>query len=579
MRSLDDRIASGCEVAILAGGFGSRLKERSGDLPKPMVPVSGRPALEHLVRSCARQGFHKIALLVHFKHESILEYFGDGKAFGVSLTYCVESVPRGTAGALCDAIPQLDQRVLVLYGDTYADIDLRAVWNHHAASGAAATLFLHPNDHPHDSDLVELDGDGHVVGIFPYPHDEHLAVRNLVNAALYVLETRSLTGFLPIEGRQDIARWLFPAMIDRGLVLRGYLSPEYIKDLGTPERLDKVEAAISSGIPERLSTRTSRRAVILDRDGTINVEVGHLCCPQQLQLIDGAAAAIRALNCAGWLAVGATNQPVLARGEVDLPCLEHIHARLDQLLGLGGAYLDRMYVCPHHPDRGFPGEVAALKVICDCRKPATGLIEQAIRELTVDRDASWMVGNSAADVGAGRGAGLRTILVGHSRKSDLESEPDYAMSTLQEAVEWILHGHEAATRRLQAVCEAARQARLVLMGGDANQTSRAARVLQEMLRAGGCRAHVLSIEGREHWARTWHEMLMPLVDSSHRQALPGFARIVEPGDTIIVEGASALFEELQVSRATVRVFLEENDHDVDQVDALLECQTFRITCS
>jgi histidinol-phosphate phosphatase family protein len=490
------------EVAILAGGQGSRLKDRAGRLPKAMVPVLGRPMLDYQIELCKRHGFLRILLLVHYGHEMIMKHFGDGSQYGVSLGYQVEAFPRGTAGALRDALPRLAEAFVVLYGDTYLDVDLGRMRDTHTRRGADATLFLHANDHPQDSDLVEVDDAGSVTAILPCPRSVNECHRNLVNAALYVFERDDLHTFVPRDGIADIAKDMFPAMLSEGKRLFGYVSPEYLKDMGTPARLDKVERDIANGLPEKLSGREPRAAVFLDRDGTLNREVDHLNRPEQLNLYDGAAEAVRRINAAGMLTVVVTNQPVVARGDVSSAGLRQIHARLEALLGEGGAYLDRIYVCPHHPDKGFLGEVGELKIACDCRKPKTGLIDAACRDLRIRRESSWLIGDSIADIEAGRQADLRTVLVrtGHAGHDDRRpAQPDYVVQDLISAAAWILEGHRAMSQRLAPVALAALRARLVLIGGVSRSgKSHAAQVLKELVGNRGRTAHVLSLDS---WLR------------------------------------------------------------------------------
>ena len=347
------------EVAILAGGAGTRLQARTGPLPKPMVPILGMPLLEYQLALCRRHGFSRILLLVHHAHEVIRAHFGDGSAHGVSIGYAVEQAPRGTAGALLDALSQVLGTFVVLYGDTYLDVDLRRMWDVHASRGADATLFVHPNDHPHDSDLVELDQQSFVTALHPYPHPEERDNDNLVNAALFVVQRHAFEGMVSAAEPSDLARHAFPAMLKAGRRLYGYVSPEYIKDIGTPERLEKVECDIGAGVPERLSGRVLRSAVFLDRDGTLNREVRYLDTPDRIEVLDGATEAIRRVNQSGHLAIVITNQPAVARGDVTAEGLERIHTRLEHVLASSGAYLDAIYACPHHPDSGFPGEVPA----------------------------------------------------------------------------------------------------------------------------------------------------------------------------------------------------------------------------
>jgi len=559
-------------VAILEGGGGTRLLARSGGLPKPMVELAGRPLLEHQLERCREAGFVRIALLVHFRHEAISAHFGDGSRFGVRLDYCIEASPRGTAGALRDALPLLAPTFLVLYGDTYFDVDLCALWRAHERRAADATLLLHPNDHPHDSDLVELDDDGFVRTLWPYPHPREPDRRNLVNAALYVMQRQGVDDIVPASGTSDLAKHAFPAMLAAGRRIAGYVSVEYIKDLGTPERLDRVEHEIAQGLPERLSARRLRQAVFLDRDGTLNRDVDHLRAVDQLSLYPDVPPAVRRLNQNGTLAVVVTNQPIIAHGELTAEGLAAIHARLDTLLGAEGAYVDRIYYCPHHPHRGFAGEVAALKIECGCRKPATGMIDAACRDLAIDRTRSWMVGDSTADIGLGRRSGLKTILLrtgnaGGDEKYDVE--PDYVMNTLTEAVDWIVGGHDAAAQRLAPAALRALDVRVVLIGGSprAGKTT-AARLLQEIVAGCGRRAHVVSLDAWQWFAgtdalcagegprvdaerarrdiaavagSTRHETVhWPRLDASRRPLPPGPARVIGPHDLLIVEGVEAL---------------------------------------
>lgn len=571
--------------------MGTRLRERSGDLPKPMVPVLGKPVLQHQIELCRKHGFSNIALLVQHRHEKISEYFGDGRALGVSLSYAIESVPRGTSGAVRDALPILADRFFVLYGDTFMDVDLREMWESHMESGADGTLLLHPNDHPQDSDLVEIDAQGTVRTILPYPHPPGRDVRNLVNAALYVLERVGLEDVTPIEGKADIAKHMFPLMLDLGRHLHGYITPEYIKDMGTPDRLDKVERDFVAGVPERLSRRHLRNAVFLDRDGTLIKEVNHLRSPDQLELLPGVAGAVRRLNRNGTLAVVVTNQPVVARGEITVEGLAKVHARLESQLGVEGAFIDGLYFCPHHPDRGFPGEVPELKGPCRCRKPQPGLIDQACRDLSIDRRNSWMIGDTTADMEAGRRAGMRTILLrtgyaGTDAKHAIR--PDYICPDMPDAVQWIVDGHAEMTRRMAPIALAACNGkRLVLIGGLARAgKSFAAQVLKELLYALGREAHVVSLDG---WLKPKNQRsegtgvcerydlasasveILAITRSKTRETLHEqlYARVVRidgdqsiehsigPEDILIVEGVPALLlNGLNSLPNTVKVFVD-----------------------
>lgn len=426
-------------AVILAGGFGKRLG--LADLPKPMVPVAGKPLLEHQVALLRRHGIRDVTLLTGFLSEKIEAYFGDGSAFGMRIGYVREPRPLGTAGAVKQLEGRLTDRFLVLYGDVVMDMDLGAFQAFDAQADAVATLAVHPNDHPHDSDLIEVAADGTTVTRFlSKPHPPGLHYANLVNAAVYVLSP-AVFSFIEPGAALDFGKDVFPKILDRGGLLRAYSTPEYVKDLGTPERLAKVERDWASGKIARLNRQNPRPAVFLDRDGVLNREVDHLRSADDLELLPGVAEALGKLNKSDFLALVVTNQPGLAKGFFTETDLLAIHRRLETSLGRHGVYLDRIYVCPHHPERGFAGEVPALKIACACRKPGTGLVEQAQREFNVDLRRSFFVGDSTTDLQTGRNAGLRTVLVrtGYGGQDGrYDAQPDFTAEGLPEAVDWIL---------------------------------------------------------------------------------------------------------------------------------------------
>lgn len=156
-----------------------------------------------------------------------------------------------------------------------------------------------------------------------------------------------------------------------------------------------------------MTANALRPAVFLDRDGTIIDDVDYLTRPDQIRLIPGAAAAIRRLNHAGWIVVVVTNQSAVARGMLTEAGLAEIHARLDELLAAEGARIDGYYYCPHHPEAAN----AAYRRVCECRKPAPGMLLQAAREMRLDLEASVMIGDSLRDLEAGKAAGCKTLML------------------------------------------------------------------------------------------------------------------------------------------------------------------------
>jgi len=238
------------QAVILAGGKGTRLKNIISDIPKPMTPILGKPLLHYIIEQCIKYEIKNLCLLVSYKNEIIQEYFGDGKKFGVTIKYIVEDVPRGTAGALIDALSILEEQFLVLYGDTYFDIDFNTFWDFHDNHNGVASVFLHPNDHPYDSDLVEVDAFDQIQSIHPYPHDDSWR-QNLVNAAVYIFQKNALKGFISKTKTTDIAKNLFPWMLQSKLKINGKISHSgelFITNLDNTSDREKILSTLEVSI-------------------------------------------------------------------------------------------------------------------------------------------------------------------------------------------------------------------------------------------------------------------------------------------------------------------------------------------
>ncbi len=406
------------QVVIIAGGKGTRIASVAADIPKSMIPVAGKPVVEYQIELAKRYGFTDVLFLIGHLGEQIVDYFGNGEKWGVHIDYYQEPAPLGTAGALPQVMDKLEETFFVFYGDTIMDIDMQAMWEYHQAQQADITLFLHPNDHPFDSDLVKVGADGLVDSFIFKPHDDLTAYRNLVNAALYVMN-RSCVQHIP-EGKCAMEKEFFPRLLAVDKRLAAYVSPEYIKDMGTPDRWEHVMGDVLSGKVGRLNRKNTRPAVFLDRDGVICKEVDLLHRVEQMELIDGAAEAIRKINQAGYLAIVVTNQPVIARNLCSLEELQEIHNRMETLLGEQHAYLDAIYFCPHHPDKGYPEEWVEYKIDCNCRKPKPGMLLQAQKDFNIDMQASYMIGDRKQDIAAGEAAHVgQSVLVDTNRAGAL----------------------------------------------------------------------------------------------------------------------------------------------------------------
>jgi D,D-heptose 1,7-bisphosphate phosphatase len=396
-------------LVILAGGKGTRLASVARDLPKILVRVGGKSVLEHQLDSAFACGVAEVIIFAGHQAEQISAFIGDGRRFGINTRVVVEEEPLGNAGAVLQSLDSLPEHFFVVYGDVVHAVDLQCLAKLHLTRQADFTVLVHPNDHPHDSDLVEIDADSRVTAIHTCPHPSDQFFANLVNAGIYVIRRDALCGVAALDQKADFIKDIMSQLIESGARVLGYRSSEYAQDMGTPDRLERVELDFQAG--KIRMDQSSLPAVILDRDGTLNVEKGFLNSHDDLELIPGVAEALRKLRHAGFRLLVLTNQPVIARGEANEDEVAAIHRRLEWELGKERAYLDAIYICPHHPDKGFAGERTELKTICDCRKPNTGLFERACREMPIDVSRSWMVGDQTIDIEMARRAGLRSVLV------------------------------------------------------------------------------------------------------------------------------------------------------------------------
>mgnify|MGYP002557948187 FL=1 len=430
------------KAVIQAGGKGTRISEITGDvIPKPTLEISGYPILYHQMMNLKKNGITDITVIIGHLGNVIKDYFGDGKQFGLNISYVEEDPqkPLGTAGSLYFLKDKLKENFVFLLADVFIDIDFEKMEQYHIANNADVTLLTHPNGHPFDSDLVVEEGG--VVKAFDYKSNDRTTYnyKNLVNAGVMIFSP-SVFKYLTELRKYNYEKDIIVPLINEGKVV-SYKSSEYAKDMGTPERYRRVQEDYNSGICDAKNLANKQKAIFLDRDGTINEYVGFLRKEEDFKLIPGVSEAIKKINNSGYLAIVVTNQPVIARGEVTEEELEEIHKKMETLLGLDGAYIDDIYYCPHHPDKGFEGEIPELKIECDCRKPKTGMLEKAAREHNIDLSSSIMIGDSTLDIKIAENAGMQSILLKTGQKGEdgkYDVSPTLIAEDLNDAINKII---------------------------------------------------------------------------------------------------------------------------------------------
>lgn len=235
------------KVFILAAGLGTRLRSLGLDLPKAMVPIGGKPLLQHHVEMFRKQGMCDFIVNIHHLPERITEHFGDGCRFGVRMTYSSESELLGTAGAVKKMEAELqDGPFIVFYGDNLVRTDFSQLTSFHRNRGGVATIALFESPEPWTGGVVETDPNGRVTRFVEKP-PKHEVTTNLISAGIFVLEPALLKA-IPAGRFSDFGKDVFPRLLSEGAPLYATTPRAYIQDVGTPERLAKAQRDYETGV-------------------------------------------------------------------------------------------------------------------------------------------------------------------------------------------------------------------------------------------------------------------------------------------------------------------------------------------
>lgn len=422
------------KAVITAGGKGTRLSSIANDIPKPMVSIVGKPILEYQINCLKQNDIKDIFILIGHLGHVIKDYFKDGSSFGVNIKYIEEEEPLGSAGSLFYLRKELNDDFVFVFGDLMLDVYFEKMIDFHKKHNAMITLLSHPNSHPFDSDLIIANDNNLVVGIDSKHNIRDYFYHNLVNSGVYVVSNRIFDKYFKEPKRTDFEKDVVNIELNNKTIY-SYHSTEYVKDAGTPDRYYSVCKDVEVGIVKAKNLRNPQKCVFLDRDGTINKYVGFARSLNQIELENDSSVGLKDINKSEFISIVVTNQPVIARGEVSFEQLREINNKIETLLGKDGAYFDDLFFCPHHPDKGFEGEIPSLKFECDCRKPKIGLLLQAKEKYNIDLTKSYFVGDTTMDIQTGVNAGMKTILVKTGEKGEdgkYDVKPDFVINSLAE---------------------------------------------------------------------------------------------------------------------------------------------------
>lgn len=399
------------KAVIVAGGKGTRIVGMTKNIiPKPMLRINDKPILEYQIESFKANDINDIIIIVGHLGKQIEDYFKDGKSFGVSITYVREEFPLGTAGGLYFLKNEINEDFILVYGDLIFDIDFQRMISFHKKNNAYITLLSHPNSHPNDSDLIVCDKNNKIIAIDKKNYKRNYYYNNLANAGIFIVSNELLKNFNSLQ-KLDFEKDIVFKCICENKNIMSYRSTEYVKDCGNIDRFNSIKVDIDNNIPQIRNLKNKQKAIFLDRDGTINTFIPYLNNKNQFSLIDGVCDAIKRINKSEYLCIVVTNQPVIARGEATLEDVNEIHKKMETLLAESGCYVDDIYFCPHHPDKGFANEIKELKIDCSCRKPKIGMLLQAQERYNIDFSKSIVVGDSDNDIQMAQNVNCYSVLL------------------------------------------------------------------------------------------------------------------------------------------------------------------------
>ncbi|MEG1509083.1 MAG: nucleotidyltransferase family protein [Clostridia bacterium] len=213
------------KAVIMAGGFGSRLKPLTDNIPKPMLPILNKPILQYTIERLKFYGVTEIAMTLNYKPESIVDYFGDGSNFGVNLTYFYENEPLGTAGSIKNASSFLEDTFLVLSGDAFTNLNFEQLWQFHMQKGAKVSLFAKYVEDCRPFGMLSVDDDNKITSFLEKPLQK---VSGIVNTGIYVMQ-KEVLDLIP-NGFYDFSKNLFPQILNQMFAFEG---DYYWSDIGT----------------------------------------------------------------------------------------------------------------------------------------------------------------------------------------------------------------------------------------------------------------------------------------------------------------------------------------------------------
>lgn len=388
------------EAVVLAGGFGTRLRPCVKDLPKPLAPVCGKPFIFYVLDYLYANGVRRAVISTGYMADETAAVIG--KTYrGMVIDYSRESRPLGTGGGIKKALTMCkDKTVAVVNGDTFFDVDLFKMKKAHEESGFSITVAAKEVANAYRSGCIKTEG-GKLTGFV----EKGIQAAGKINGGVYFINKDALDEI-------DCEKFSFEKeVLESGKTDIGvFESNGFFIDIGIPEDYFAAQHEIAN-----LCSKRTRKAVFIDRDGTLNKDKDHLFDINDFEFLENADKAVEQIKKAGYLVIVVTNQAAIAKGICGTDDVDALHRHINSSLAENhSVIIDGFYYCPHHPD----GSVKEYRTSCFCRKPKPGLILKAVDDfaeigITIDLENSFMLGNRVSDTSAGLNAGIiNSFLIG-----------------------------------------------------------------------------------------------------------------------------------------------------------------------
>ncbi len=405
------------DAVVACGGYGTRLKALTNDIPKPLFLLNGKSTLERCIKELDTYQFKNVILTIGFKSNKFFELIEQlNKKYRINIEVFLEKKPMGECGALWIIKDKLCDDFLFINGDIIFSIEFKKLLNFHKRLSSNLTLVTHTCDHPEDSDLVSVPNGSLVEDIFLKGKNKEIKKNAyLGNSGICVINKFSLDKIgPPIKNQSNsIFHYIVKNLFDLNINVFSYNTTEYIKDMGTPKRFRVVEEDLSSNKVNKKNYINLQKTLFLDRDNTlIKCETGkYILKKEDIDFYRENIEKIIPISLNYDFVCLITNQPTISMGKLSLKDLNEINSLIIKFCLSVGLKIDVVTFCPHHPHKGFEGEIQILKQDCFCRKPNPGLFFEQSFLRNIDLKESLMIGDSQNDLFAALNAGCKFLNV------------------------------------------------------------------------------------------------------------------------------------------------------------------------